>query len=222
MNTTAHNDIEKVDQGEKPSKVSGEEQVKHAEELCDQEKKEPNKAASKEFEGKVRNSSVSLLRLPSRPSATPPSPNQTPASRANNRSVSPAPGQSLGLLERPLVKHITEGIPYNEEQLKSYTIQAIVQKEITYKSLYGEEDSPILGKSILKGTKGGSPMNQKKKARLGRLEDRLREMSKKNTVKEAAREMEEGKKRGRLASQTEMSGEESLPKTVCIVSPKVT
>ena len=65
-------------------------------------------------------------------------------------------------------------------------------------------------------------MNNKKKARLSKLEDRLREMSKRTTIREAAKEVEEGKKKGRLASQTEMSGEESLPKTVRIVSPKVT
>jgi hypothetical protein len=74
--------------------------------------------------------------------------------------VSPAPGQCLGLLERPLVKHITEGIPYNEEQLKRYTVQAIVQKEITFKTVRGEEEkAPVIGKSVLKGSKEGSSMN---------------------------------------------------------------
>jgi hypothetical protein len=47
-------------------------------------------------------------------------------------------------------------------------------------------------------------------------------MSRKATTMEAVKEIEEGKKRGRLASQTEMSEEESLPKTVCVVSPKIT
>ena len=103
-----------------------------------------------------------------------------------------------------------------------YTIQAIVQREITFKSVSGEEEkSPVIGKSVLKGTKEGSPMNNKKKARLSKLEERIKEMSKRATTREAVREIEEGKKRGRLASQTEMSEEESLPKTVRVVSPKI-
>ena len=69
-----------------------------------------------------------------------------------------------------------------------YAILAIVQGEITFKSINGEEEkTPILGKTIFKGTKEGSPMNNKKRARLGKLEDRLREMSKQTFIKEAAR-----------------------------------
>jgi hypothetical protein len=107
-----------------------------------EEQVNPNKVPPKDTESRLRRASVSMLRLPSKLSAAPPSPNQTPtsASRSSSRSVSPAPGQCLGLLERPLVKHITEGIPYNEEQLKMYTVQAIVQKEITFKSVRGEEE----------------------------------------------------------------------------------
>ena len=219
-----HQTLPELDDLDKP-KEKVDKEVKETVEPEEQVKKDLNKAPPKETEGRVRGASVSLLRLPSKLSATPPSPNQTPApaSSSSSRSMSPAPGQSLGLLERPLVKHITEGISYNEEQLRRYTIQAIVQKEITFKSVRGEEEkSPVIGKSVLKGTKEGSPMNNKKKARLSKLEDRIKEMSKKATTWEAVREIEEGKKRGRLTSQTEMSEEESLPKTVRVVSPKIT
>ena len=53
------------------------------------------------------------------------------------------------------------------------------------------------------------------------MEDKIREVSKHTEVREAAREREEGKKKGRLASQSEMSEGESLSKTVRIVSPKI-
>ena len=86
----------------------GEKEVKQADEPNEQVKKDSSKVSPKETEGRVRNSSVSLLRLLSKLSAAPPSPNQTPASSSTSRSVSPAPGQSLGLLERPLVKHIRD------------------------------------------------------------------------------------------------------------------
>ena len=126
-------------------------------------------------------------------------------------------------MERPLVKHITEGIPYNEDQLRRYTVQAIVQKEITFKSVRGEEEkAPVLGKAILKGTKEGSPMNNKKKVRMNKLEDRIKEMSRKASTIESARKIEEGKKRFRKTSQTETSEEESIPKTIRVVSPIAT
>ena len=122
-----------LDDLDKP-KEKADKEVKETVEPEEQGEKDLNKAPPKETEGRIRGASVSLLRLPSRLSAAPPSPNQTsaPASSSSSRSVSPAPGQSLGLLERPLVKHITKGISYNEEQLRRYTIQAIVQKEITF------------------------------------------------------------------------------------------
>jgi hypothetical protein len=186
---------------------------------------DPNKAPPRATEGKTKGTTVSMLRPPSRLSTAPTSPNQTPApvTRSSSRSVSPAPGQCLGLLERPLVKHIREGIQYSEDQLKRYTVQAIVQKEITFKSVRGEEEkTPVIGKSVLKGSKEGSPMSNKKKVRMNKVEERIRDMCKKASTMEAVREMEEGKKRGRLTSQTETSEEESLPKAVRVVSPKLT
>ena len=195
------NPSRKVVQPDETPKDSGEnlphKQVKHAEELANPERKEPNKELDKDIQGKLRSCSVSLLRPPSRLSITPSSPNQTPVStNGNNRAVSPTPNQSLRLLERPLVRHLNKGTPYNEEQLKSYVILAIVQGEITYRSINDEvEKTPILGKMILKGFKDGSPMSNKKKAKLGKLEDRLKEMSKQTFVKEAAREREEGRKK---------------------------
>jgi hypothetical protein len=57
---------------------------------------------------------------------------------------------------------------------------------------------------------------------MNRREERIRERWRKASTMEAVKEMEEGKKRGRLTSQTETSEEESLPKTVRVVSPKIT
>jgi hypothetical protein len=65
-------------------------------------------------------------------------------------------------------------------------------------------------------------MNNKKKVRMNKLEDRIKEMSRKASTIESARKIEEGKKRFRMTSQTETSEEESIPKTIRVVSPIAT
>ena len=106
--------------------------------------------------------------------------------------------------------------------MKLYVVQAIKQGEITYKAVNDEiEESPHLSKTILKGCRDNSPPTNKKKALIKKMEDKIREVSKLTEVRNAAREKDEGKKKGRLASQSEMSEGESLSKTVRIVSPKM-
>ena len=51
-----------------------------------------------------------------------------------------------------------------------------------------------------------------------KLEEKLKKVSRDSDVREAARE---GKKKGRLVSQSEMTERETLSKTVRTVSPKI-
>ena len=78
-----------------------------------------------------------------------------------------------------------------------------------------------MSKTILKGCRENSLLSNKKKAQLKKIEERVKEVSKDLDVREAARERDDGKKKGRLASQSEMSEGESQSKTVRTVSPKV-
>ena len=219
--------LEKEDKPEEPTKGTREKvptlQVKHTEEPLNLEKRDTNKDSAKDIQGRLRSCSVSLLRPLSKLSITLSSPNHTPVSpNGNQAGVSPTTNQGLRLLEHPLIKYLTEAIPYSEEQLKSYVIQAVVQGEITYKAINDKiEETPELGKMILKGCKENSPPSNKKKSILKKLEVKIKEVSKLTEVKEAVREREEGKKKGRLASPTKMSGEESLSKTVRVISPKI-
>ena len=52
------------------------------------------------------------------------------------------------------------------------------------------------------------------------MEDKVKEVSKDSLVREAARDGDKGKKKGRLASQSEMAERESQTKSVQTVSPK--
>ena len=76
-------------------------------------------------------------------------------------------------------------------------------------------------KTVLKGCRENSLLTNKKKAQFKKIEDRVKEVSKDSSVREAAKDKEEGKKKGRLASQSEMAERESQSKTVRTVSPKL-
>ena len=103
--------------------------------------------------------------------------------------------------------------------MKQYVVQAIKQKQITYGIVNDEiEESPIMGKTILKGCRENSLKSNTKKAKFKKVEDRIMQVSKDPLIREEAREDE--KKNGRLASQSEMTERENLSKTVRTVSPK--
>ena len=60
--------------------------------------------------------------------------------------------QELGLLEYPLIRHITESKPYSEDELKQYVVQAIKQGAITFRTVNDEiEETPDITKFALKG-----------------------------------------------------------------------
>ena len=124
-------------------------------------------------------------------------------------------------MEYPLIRYITESTPYSDDEIKQYVVQAIKQGEISYKTVNDEiEETPFMTKTVLKGCRENSLLSNKKKAQFKKIEDRVKEVSKDSSVREAAKDKEEGKKKGRLASQSEMAERESQSKTVQIVSPK--
>ena len=97
-------------------------------------------------------------------------------------------------------------------------IQAIKQKEITYKVVNdGIEESPSMSDIVLKGCRENSRRSNKKKAQYKKVEDRVLQVSKDPKIREEA--ADEGKKKGRLASQTELAERDTLSKTVRTVSP---
>ena len=123
----------------------------------------------------------------------------------------------MSLLEFPLIRFITESTPYSDEEVNQYVIQAIKQKEITYKTVNDEiDETPFMSKTVLKGCRENCNSN-KKKAQFKKVEDRVTQVSKDPKIREEA--AEEGKKKGRLASQSELAERESLSKTVRTVSP---
>ena len=125
-------------------------------------------------------------------------------------------------MEYPLIRYITESTPYSDDEIKQYVVQAIKQGEILYKTFNDEiEETPFMTKTVLKGCRENSLLSNKKKAQFKNIEDRVKEVSKDSSVREAAKDKEEGKKKGRLASQSEMAERESQSKTVRTVSPKL-
>ena len=115
-----------------------------------------------------------------------------------------------------MIRHMTENRKYTED-----VIEAIKQGEITYKTLNDEiEKSPILSDSILKVCKKNAQNNQKK-GKYNKIKDQVTKVSRDPDVRAAAREREDDKKKGRLASQSDMTERETQPKLVRIVSPKM-
>ena len=133
-------------------------------------------------------------------------------------SPSTKPNQGLSLLEYPLIRYITESTPYSDKEVKAYVIQAIRLKEITYKTMNDEvEETPILFETVLKVCKENQLLSNKKKSQYKKVEERVLQVSKDPVVwAEAA---EEGKKKGRLVSQSELTERDSLTKTVRTTSP---
>ena len=118
-----------------------------------------------------------------------------------------------------MIRHMTENRKYTEDKLKLYVIEAIKQGEITYKFLNDEiEESPILSDGILKVCRENAQSNQKN-GKYNKIKDHVTKVS--SQRKAAAREREDDKKKGRLASQSDMTERETLSKLVRIVSPKM-
>ena len=69
-----------------------------------------------------------------------------------------------------------------------------------------------MSKSILKGCKENSLLSNRKKALYKKVEERVLQVSKDTTVREEA--AEEGRKKGRLVSESELTERENLFKTV--------
>ena len=75
-----------------------------------------------------------------------------------------------------------------------------------------------MGKTVLKGCRENSLTSNTKKAKFKKVEDRVMQVSKDPLIREEAKE--DVKKKGRLASQSEMAERENLSKTVRTVPPK--
>ena len=124
------------------------------------ENKDPSDAVDIPPINRVRGCLVSMKSMLKSPSirlpTTPTSPNQSLLPPSQNPLSAPSPSsktpQGLGLLEFPMIRHMTENRKYNDDELKIYVIEAIKQGEITYKVMNDElEESPILSDSVLKG-----------------------------------------------------------------------
>ena len=79
------------------------------------------------------------------------------------------------------------------------------------------EETPILSKTVLKVCKENQFLSNKKKAQYKKVEERVLQVSKDPVVRAEA--AEEGKKKGRLVSQSELTERDSLTKTVRTTSP---
>ena len=116
---------------------------------------------------------------------------------------------------------MTENRKYNDDELKIYVIEAIKQGEITYKVMNDElEESPILSDSVLKGWKENANDN-KKKGKYNKLKDLITKISRDPNTKVEAGRREDDRKKGRLASQSDMTEGATYSKLVRMVSPKM-
>ena len=71
------------------------------------------------------------------------------------------------------MRYITESTSCSEEEVRNYVVQAIPIGEITYKVLnYEVDETPILSKLVLKGSKDNANSN-KKKSLYAKLEGRF-------------------------------------------------
>ena len=121
-----------------------------------------------------------------------------------------------------MVRHMTENYQYTDEELKSYVVEAIKLEEITYKVRNDDlDESPELSVNVMKGCKDSIDGNNGKKTKYNKLIDRAIKMSKDPIIRTEAGNKIEGKKKGRLASESDMSERASNPKTNRKVSPKM-
>ena len=120
-----------------------------------------------------------------------------------------------------MIRNMTENHKYSEEELKGYVIEAIKQGEITYKTQNDEiEESPILSSNVLKACRESAVKNRNR-TKYNKMIDQVTKVSKDPNVRAAARDKDDSKKKGRLASQSDMTERESQIKLVRIVSPKM-
>ena len=153
------------------------------------------------------------------------SPNQSLLPLSQNTPFTPSPSsktpQGLKPLEFPMVRHMTGNYQYTDDELKTYVVEAIKQAEITYKVRNDDlEESPDLSDSVLKGCKE-SVNDNGKKSKYNKLMDRATKMSRDPIIRAEAGNKVEGKKKGRLASESDMTERASNPKTNRKVSPKM-
>ena len=120
-----------------------------------------------------------------------------------------------------MIRFITENRPYNDDDVKQYVVEAIKQGEIMYKVQNDEiEESPVMTETVLKGCRENA-LSNKKKSKLRKINEYVKEVSRDPDVRAAAKEKDDDKKKGRLASQSEMTEGEKLSKSVRTVSPKI-
>ena len=74
-----------------------------------------------------------------------------------------------------------------------------------------------MSKTVLKGCRENSLLSNRKKTQFKKVEDRVLQVSRDPKIREEAEE--EGKKKGRLASQSEMTERDNSAKTVRTISP---
>ena len=178
---------------------------------------------------KVKGCSVSMKTMLKPPSirlqSTSTSPNQSLLPLSQNTPFTPSPSskttQGLRHLEFPMVRHMTGSYQYTDEELKSYVVEAIKLAEITYKVRNDDlEESPELSESVLKGCKE-SVNDNGKKSKYNKLMDRVTKISRDPIIRAEAGNKVEGKKKGRLASESDMTERASNPKTNRKFSPKM-
>ena len=119
-----------------------------------------------------------------------------------------------------MVRHMTGNYQYTDDELKTYVVEAIKQAEITYKVRNDDlEESPDLSDSVLKGCKE-SVNDNGKKSKYKKLMDLVTKISRDPNIRAEAGKKEDGKKKGRLASESDMTERAPNPKLVRKVSPK--
>ena len=120
-----------------------------------------------------------------------------------------------------MLRHMTGNYQYTDAELKTYVDEAIKQGVITYKVRNDDiEESPELSESVLRGCKESINDNVKK-SKYKKLMDRINKISRYSDIREETGKKEEGKKKGRLASESEMSENAPNSKLVRKVSPKM-
>ena len=120
-----------------------------------------------------------------------------------------------------MVRHMTENHQYTDEELKSYVVEAIRLEESTYKVRNDDlDESPELSVNVMKGCKDNIDGNGKK-TKYNKLMERAIKMSKDPIIRTEAGNKIEGKKKGRLASESDLLERASNPKTNRKFSPKM-
>ena len=122
-------------------------------------------------------------------------------------------GQGLITLEIPLLRFITQGIPYKKEELRTYVVQAIKLGQIA-KNMENDQLAPSQSEMVLKRCREEST-GSRKSTKFKKLTDSVRKLLKDPEVRK------EGEKKGRLASESNPYNEENTTsKTSLTSSPK--